>query len=187
MPSTNYKRTVEPVENAVRLDRLKAHLHIDNNLEHDELLGYLRAAVDWVEDYLRRQLITASYQLKLDAFPACGVLELPHPPLRSVTGIQYVDPDGVTQTLSTSVYEVDTHAEPGRVLLKYGESWPSVRPQENAVSVTFTAGYGDDPEDVPEKYRQAIQILAGHYYRNRDEGGDVPPAVLNLLRPTRVY
>ena len=30
------------------------------------------------------------------------------------------------------------------------------------------AGYGDLPSDVPESTRQAIKLLAGHYFENRE-------------------
>ena len=79
-----------------------------------------------------------------------------------MTSIQYVDDAGDTQTLSTSLYQVDTKSQPGRIIPAYGESWPTVRSDTlNAVTVNFVAGYGDDPEDVPAGLRHAVKLICG--------------------------
>lgn len=71
-----------------------------------------------------------------------SVIRLPRPPLQAVTAVTYVDQTGVTQTLSPSVYQVDTQQEPGRLAPAYQQVWPTTRVQMGAVQVTFLAGYG---------------------------------------------
>ena len=94
---------------------------------------------------------------------------MPRPPLQSVTSITYVDDAGDTQTLSSSLYQVDTKSQPGRIIPAYGESWPTVRSNTlNAVTVNFVAGYGDDPEDVPAGLRHAVKFLCGHWFEQRE-------------------
>lgn len=115
--------------------------------------------------------MTATYTLKLDRFPFDDYIDLPKPPLVSVTSVSYVDLTGATQTFSASRYEVDTDGEPGRIYLKYGESWPSTRTQRNAVTIVFVAGYGD-ASDVPENIKHSIKLKAAHWYENRE--GSVP-------------
>lgn len=64
---------------------------------------------------------------------------VPCVPLISVTSITYIDVDGVTQTLSSSLYSITDPAK-GVITLNYGESWPTTRWQPNAVTVRFVAG-----------------------------------------------
>ena len=93
------------------------------------------------------------------------------------------------------VYFVDTKSEPGRIVLNSGNSWPSttLRPA-NGVCITFIAGYGDAATDVPKKIKQAMLLLIGHYYENREavlstgmNAVTVPLAVDSLLWQNRVF
>jgi uncharacterized phiE125 gp8 family phage protein len=71
--------------------------------------------------------------------------------------------------MDTADYFVDDKSEPGRVALAYNKSWPtlSLRPT-NAVVVQFTAGYGDAADDVPQRVKQAMLLLIGHWYEHRE-------------------
>jgi uncharacterized phiE125 gp8 family phage protein len=174
--------TVEPVT----LTQFKQHARIDRDDEDAVINGYLTAARRHVEAILRRQLLSATWRLTLDAFP-CGPIYLPRPPLVSVTSVKYVDSDGVTQTLATGDYQVDTYREPAQVVAAYGTAWPVARYQPNAVEVIYVAGYGTLPTDVPQPIRQAIQLLASHWYENREPvltgtiATPLPMAVASLL------
>ena len=131
----------------------------------------------------------------LDDLPA-GVFRLPKPPLASVTSIKYTDEDAVEATFSSSNYLVDTDTEPGRVLLKNGVSWPAVTLKEaGAVRVRYVAGYGAAGSNVPQAIRQAILLVIGSLYENREDvlvaqGVTVttlPFGVEALLASYRVY
>ena len=79
-----------------------------------------------------------------------------------------IDTDGATQTVSSSVYDVDIDQEPGRLRLAYSESWPSDRRSTpNSVIIRFVAGYGD-ADAVPETIKAAIKLLVGHLYEHRE-------------------
>lgn len=154
--------TVEPVG----LDELKTALRIDGDERTQDLNRLIRAARQYAETYLGRQLCTATWLLKLDAFPANdGAIRPLRPPLVSVTSIGYTDSDGDAQTLDAGNYTVDADTEPGRIVPAYGETWPSTRAVPNAVTVTYVAGYGG-AADVPQTIRQGIIALVGHWNEN---------------------
>jgi hypothetical protein len=46
----------------------------------------------------------------------------------------------------------------------YNSSWPSVTARADAVTIEFTAGYGDAGSDVPEPIRTAIALAVGHIH-----------------------
>lgn len=168
------------------------------------ILALINAAVAYVDGrhgWLGRALVEQTWKLELDDFP-CGdrPVKLPLAPLISVGSITYVDADGVTQTLSTDVYAVDTASEPGLVYLKWGQSWPGVRDQRNAVAVTYTCGYAttsspvvDYGENVPTPIKQALKLIVGELYQRREEavvGTIISRAIMasqHLLMSFRVY
>lgn len=135
------KRTVEPVNYAVSLADVKASVLPAGTTDDDLITGFLEAAIREAEDITGRQLVTATFQMKMDTFPASDKIILYHPPLQSVSSITYVDTAGATQTLSTDVYGIDTTSEPGLIYLKYGQYWPSCRGYHNDVTITYVAGY----------------------------------------------
>ena len=90
-------------------------------------------------------------------------------------------------------YIVDISSEPGRVVLAYGKSWPSTTLQPaNGICIEFDAGYGDAAADVPAAVKQAMLLLIGHLYENREAVTDkstvvLPMAVESLLWKNRVF
>jgi len=160
----------EPTEEPLTLDDLALHLRLDDiQIDEPLLLGFLMAARARVETETRRQLVTATYALRLDAFPGGdGVICLPKPPLQSVTSIAYIDTAGDSQTLDASAYQVDIYATPGRVEPAYSTAWPSTRAIQNAVTITYVAGYGD-PAVVPRGLKAAIQMIVADLYEHREE------------------
>ena len=180
---------VEPVSVA----DVKSHLRIDNT-DDDTLLGtYIAVARRFCERYQNRAYITQTWKLVLDNWPkGHDVIELSYPPLQSVTNIVYYDTDETANTLSTSVYMVDTDSKPGRVTLKYNQTWPYtiLRPY-NGIEITYVAGYGDAASDVPENVVHAMKLLIGHLYENREATGirplsEIPFAVKSLLDLERI-
>lgn len=100
-------------------------------------------------------------------WPDKASIRVPKPPLVSVSSITYVDASGVTQTLATSQYLVDTAQQLGRITPSYGNIWPIIRQQLGAVAVTFVAGYGADgtASTFPAAIKLAMYThIAGAYY-----------------------
>lgn len=119
------------------------------------------------EQELQRALITQTLDMVLDGFPRQSPYEIKLPPLSSVTSIAYVDTDGATQTLSASKYAVDAASKPARIAPAYGESWPSTRTQNNAVTVRFVAGYGAATA-VPACIKQWMLLAINTLYDQRE-------------------
>lgn len=188
------KLVTAPATEPWTVSELKTHLRIDISDDDTLLSGLLTAAREYVEEAARRALITQTWRLNLGTWPEGGEILLPRPPLQSVTSIVYKDSDGNSTTWSTSAYIVDTDSEPGRVVLAYGESWPSVTLlPANPIIITYVAGYGDDATDVPGRLRRCISLLVGHWYENREGtvGGtiirEVPFAIDSLIWLNRAY
>lgn len=179
----------------VSLARAKKHLELSGGADshHDSQVSSLvLAATKVVEDRTGRALVSQTWEMTLDRFPLTGPrrIVLPRPPLSSVSSITYVDSDGASQTLSSSNYRVSTHREPGTVEESYDTTWPTTRDIQEAVKVTFVAGYAN-LESVPEALKQAILLIVGHWFGNRGDEEmsarfSLPPAAVHLIEMYRV-
>jgi len=180
--------TVEPIT----LTEAKLHLKIDSDTTDDALVtALITAARERAEKYTGRAFIEQSWEYKLDAFD--GDIEIPVAPLISITSITYTDTANATQTLSSSVYDLDIYTFPGKVFLKYDQSWPSTLTIPNAVCVTFKSGYGSAAANVPGPIKAAILLIIGHLYANRENvvvgrtPAELPQGAEYLLNPYKTY
>ena len=171
------KRTTPPVAEPVSLTEAKAHLRVLHATEDALVTRLVKAVREHVEDRLGRSLVTQGWTLWLPRFPPAGVIELPRPPLVSVTSIKSIDPDGVEQTLSPDVYGVYPEGMVGWVQRRRGQAWPATAIDPKAVEIAYVAGYGGSEAAVPEAARSAILLLVEHLYHNRGETADGPIAV----------
>ena len=117
--------------------------------------------------------MTQQWELSLDAFPRYRMpMEIPRPPLVSVGSITYTDTIGNGVTLDPLLYRVISdsapNGQPGFVIPVYGTTWPQALDDAGSVQVQFTAGYGNDPGDVPAGIRQWCLINCANLYENRE-------------------
>lgn len=161
--------TVEPIS----LAEAKSHLRVTHSTEDLIIAMYVSAAREDIEKWTARALVTQTWELVLDEFPA-DEIQLPKPPLQSVTSIKYDDGNGIEQTLDVSEYTVDNVSEPGWVV-PTPTGWPSTFEGINSVRIRFVAGYlsGNSPEDlaagVPGPLKAAILLQLGRMYENRED------------------
>lgn len=179
-----------PAAEPVSLDELKSHLRIDFDDDNDLITSLGIGARQWFETALDRQLVTATWQIKLDSFPSWEI-ELPYPPLQSIAAILYKDTALDSQTLSSSAYDVITWQTPGIVQPKDGYSWPATGSSPSAVTIRFVAGYGAATA-VPDLVKAGIKLLAASWYENREAVSEmelrpVPLAVESIVNALRAY
>jgi uncharacterized phiE125 gp8 family phage protein len=200
-----------PAVEPVSLDEAKAHLRVSTSDTDDLISIYIRAAREYCEGpygFLGRALVTQTWRLTLDEFPAgsgfsasswCsqGEIQIPLPPLQSVTSVAYDDANSVEQIVSPALYFVDTVSQPGW-LLPVNASWPTPLNAANSVRITFVAGYPastDSPPDlaanVPFNVKAAMLLMIGNMFENREDAvagiiNALPFGAEALLRPHRI-
>lgn len=184
-----------PAEEPVTLTEAKNHLRVDLTDDDSLISALIVAAREHAEAITRRAFITQTLKLSLDAFPANnGPIYVPMPPLQSVNSLKYFDTDGMEQTLTEGTdFLVDNESEPGRITPAPDTGWPVTQNRPNAVSVEFVAGFGDASK-VPQGIKQAILLMVGHWYENREavtmqgnNAGELPMAVDSLLMMHRIW
>jgi len=178
----------------ITLEEARTQLRQPPTDENALIALLITAARERAESATNRQLLTATWDLKLDAFPSCDVIVMPKPPLLTVTSITYVDSTGTSQTLAASAYTVRVyvgpHAAHGTVELAYGQVWPVTRDQGDAVTIRYTAGYGTKASDVPAGIRQAMLLDIGTMYEHREDivvGSTATALPMGCQRAYRAY
>lgn len=163
-------RQTAPAVEPVTLAEAKTHCRVDTSTDDAYISSLIKAAREWVEQYLDRSLVHTQWAMRVDTFPL--EFELPRPPMATAgtttaVAVTYTLDTGNTTTLSASEYRVDREATPGAIRPVYGGSWPGHRSDENAVTVTWWGGYGASGSDVPQAIRHAMLMLIAFWYDNR--------------------
>lgn len=161
-----FKLITEAVEEPVSVSELKAHLRVTTS-EQDTYLGNLiKSARLWAEDFLRYQIVSATWDKFYDSFPASGLnIWIQKSPVTSITYIKYFDSNGDETTWSSDYWTADFNSMPCRIYPKYGYIYPTPQAIANSVWVRFVAGYAS-ASVVPEIVKQAILMKAGTLYEN---------------------
>lgn len=182
---------------AVSLSDAKTFLRVDGAAEDAMISTLVDAATDMVERATRRTMIHQTYRMRLDTFPD-GPIELPRSPVQSISAggayaysmprVRYFGTGGTEHTLTENQdYLLDLDNNPPSLQLLPQTYWPLTQPgRAKAVEIDWVAGYGTFSTQVPPLLRQAVLMLAAHWYANREAvgqvGSEVPLAVDSILR-----
>jgi uncharacterized phiE125 gp8 family phage protein len=177
----------EPVTSA----EAKLHLRVDGTDDDTLIAVLITAAREAAEHYTGRALAPQTLEAALDCFPDSEgeAIELPMPPVASITHIKYTDTAGVEQTIDTGDYALSLYGDSRRVAPTYGNYWPSTQDIPDAVRVRYVTGY----TTCPKAAKQAILLIVGHLYENRGDDARIqaddiqPPAAKALLNTVKVW
>ena len=157
----NYSIATAPTVEPVTLADVKVYLRTitgDTTEDAAIITPLITAAREYCENITGRALAAQT----IEAFPNRfeSVIELPRPPVASITSVKYTDVYGTETTMDAGDYLVDTKF--GRVAFK---KIPSFTPALlNHIKITYEAGTAN----VPKTIRQAMLLLIGHWYENRE-------------------
>jgi uncharacterized phiE125 gp8 family phage protein len=179
-----------PATTAISLAEAKAFLRVDSDYDDDDayITSLIGVATNVVEQFTRRRLITQTYNIYYDEFPPYMDLQVGN--VASVTHVKYYDTDNTLQTLDTSEYDVDIRVKPGRIYQAEDGNFPNTYERANSVEVEFIVGSA--ASDVEDAIKQAMYIVIGRYYENRQDVvmgtqvNELPLMVEHLLTPYRL-
>jgi len=214
----NYQLITPPAIEPVTLEQAKSQLRVDFSQDDSLITALISAAREYVEQNLNRAIYNQTYVLSLDQFNygdwrstipterrnplrfsslwESMALRLPMPRLVLVTSITYLDTTGTQQTLDPSTYVVDNASQPARIVPALDLTWPTTDYYiPGSVQVTYVAGsYGDGTtvDNCPQTIKQAILLMVGHLYNNREATSEarlsaIPLGVDALLSPYKFY
>lgn len=154
------------------LEEVKDHLSIDRGeTVHDDRLNLLLdAAIDRVQNYTGRKLLTSVWYSYYDNWPVKDHFDLPYAPLQTVasTGVTYNPSTGGTTRFSSTAWQQDTVSIPPRVVLKFDDVWPSEQLDiNNPIRIKATYGYTTSGK-VPAMLKHAMLLMIGDWNEHRE-------------------
>ena len=171
----------------VSLDDAKRHLRMDDLSHEDEtIIAMVMACASHVEKAYGLCLLTQTVKEYWSAFPpsASEPMLLRIQPIQSITSIQYVDTNGVSQTWDTDEWTSGGYNGTTFVIPKPDYTYPTAWATPNAITLTYEAGFGDTTTDVPGAIAQAIKyMVADMFERREDAPQSFTRASENLMRP----
>jgi hypothetical protein len=209
--NSKLSRVLDPTTEPLSLADAKNFLRVLIDDDDTLIQSLITAARYECERIANRAFINTTFNLTLDYFPpyssrystllppaivgpmsdrnywlnvSAVAIQLPMPPLVSLSSITYVDVNGTTQTLNTSPSAGNvliSTGTPGQITPAYGKIFPITQPILSAVNITYVAGYGPDATTVPIPVIAAMRFLVAMYYEKRTESVPTPEVVENLL------
>jgi uncharacterized phiE125 gp8 family phage protein len=184
-------RVVEPSAEPLIPREVYDHLRL---VEDDAEKGYADSlaivAREWVENRNGIAAMTQTWVATYDGWWD-GVVDLPYPPLQSVSSIQYLDTSGSLQTLDPANYVVLAGSPVAQIAWAPSAVRPALSQLPGNVRIRFVAGNASQAS-VPATIKQAILIMIGTWFENRESivigtiSQKVPMSVQSLLDQTRV-
>lgn len=182
------KVIAEPEQEPVTLAEARDWCRIDDTNSDWVLLLLIRAMREHAENLTGRAFCSRTLRLYLSGWPLdCNLgarIELPHPPLRmvgspsvAVESFNYIDTDGVLQTLAPSDYVVHDEYEPGFIVPAWDVYWPTIRSVPDALQITYYVGYASTSA-IPRSVRLWMAARIATLFETREQlvvGGNVQP------------
>lgn len=145
----------------LQIAQAKVHLRVDRDDEDELIQNLIAASRDHAERYCNACFAEQTVTMRCDNFS--DMSRLPLGPLKSVTSITYFDEAGEVQTLAPETYEEHKDGLEPWVGLKADQTWPRTKPETR---ITLVAVFGGD---APATVVQAILLLIGAWYENREQ------------------
>lgn len=160
----------------------------DDGAQDAVLELYLRAAMAAIEARIGAALLTRAFVLTLTRWDTEASQPLPIAPVRSVEAIT-IGAAGETRTeVATEAWSLIRDNRRPRIVGRFGRYLPRI-PRGGEAEIRFVAGHGAAWADVPADLRQAVLLLAAHFYENRSDGAvsgaAIPFGVLVLIEAHR--
>jgi len=171
-------RVTQPIGEPITVDEAKAHLRVDGNFEHDYIEALIVAAREHVETVLGMSLMPCEWLMIVDASDSIVL------PMGRVTAVSFVkDSSGVALTYTLALDQsIKLTGATGLVQIRYAAGCSDL---DTEVAPARAA--------VPALYKQAIKLIVGHLYENREDvvvgsgltASQIPGGVRALLSPHR--
>jgi uncharacterized phiE125 gp8 family phage protein len=178
-----------PAVEPLTLDEAKAYLRVEHDDDDPVITALIAGARIHVETQTRRALITQTWRLIRNNWPADGRLHVLPAPLQAIVAARVYEADGTTVAIDTQAFVFDKAAAPALVAFA---PWSLPIPDRvvGGIEIDVRVGYGDTAAAVPQPLRQAIRILLAHWYENRGlvaaQAAVLPATVGALIAPYKV-
>ncbi|MDR1910312.1 MAG: head-tail connector protein [Holosporales bacterium] len=189
----------QPDTPLISLEEAKAYLRLESNSEDALIIRLIAASTESLEAITGRSFLQKTYQyttpLRLfdgeqeeTPLPTASVVRipLPRPPVQQVTAV-VLKMGHQEHEIPAEHYSVIAHHGPAQLTVTLPPLASCKEPC--MLKVSFTAGFGETPQSVPEALCLATLMLIADAYEKRDgfsAQAGLPQGVLALIQPYRL-
>lgn len=137
---------------------------------------YLRSAMAAIEARLGRVLLARNFLWTVTRWREEASQGFPVGPVRSVDAVTLISAEGEEAVVDATAWSVLRDSQRPRLVGRFGRNLPKI-PSSGHAEIRFSAGFGESWNDVPVDLRQAVLLLAAHFYENRSGTAAVPAAM----------
>lgn len=184
-----------PGSEPVTLSEAKSHLRLEESVDDTFVASCISGARQYLEKFCWRGFIEQTLELTQNGFRGADkqeqlspyvqatpepypvqtqrfqpYIELPfgHLAATPAIAVTYLDENGSSQVLSSSVYVVEGQGNDsmcGRLWLAANQTWPNAFDQFNSVTVSYKVGW--TTSNIPIPIKNAVLLMVSHMYENR--------------------
>ena len=177
-------------DGALPVAEFRNHLQLgtgfaDDGLQDAVLIPQFRAALARIEGETGKAILQRTFRYSVTAWREMAHEYLPLAPVTDIVSFSVTDRSGGVDVIAPGSYRLSEDAH--RPHLKWlGLVLPTI-PVGGTAEIVFEAGYSADWASVPADLKQAVMILATHFYEDRSGrmGDRLPVSVASLLKPYR--
>lgn len=171
-----YLNIITPPEvEPLTLAEAKLSLRVDGSGDDSFIVNLIKAARVMAEEYLKRSLITQSWQLQYDQY-APSVVVLPRGPVQKIDHVKIIARDWSEQIVDSLTYFLNA----GKEQLVFDAA-----PVGHIVQIQYDTGYGDSSA-IPQSIKQGMLAHIVSMYENRMENKGIPEAAMALYDQHRI-
>ncbi len=156
---------------------LKDHLRLgtgfsDGNMQDGLIESYLRAAMAAIEGRTGKALMQRQFKLVLEDWRDGSEQAMPIAPVVAIVSVTLFDVANTATVLGAATYRLVVDSQRPK-LAAVGYLLPMV-PTDGRIEIVFDAGFGATWAGLPPDLQQAVFLLAGQYYEQRNEFATAP-------------
>lgn len=177
---------------ALPVDQFKDHLRLgsgfsDDGIQDGMLEGHLRASMAAIEARTGKILIAREFSWTVTAWRDARRQPLPVSPVSAIAGVSLIDQSGVVTVIDSDRWYLEPDMQRPS-LQPIGARLPNI-PHAGSARIGLLAGFGPEWDDLPADLRQAVLLLAAHFYEYRYDvshaSPPLPASVLSLIERYR--
>ena len=159
-----------PSTSPVTLAEAKSQLRVDFSDDDTLIQRLIDTATSFMDaqGVLGRAMIQQTWAQWLSPNPN-QIVYFAMSPFISLVSIHYYNSANSLTAATDSNFEVLGTKNEKTISPKTDYSWPTTYERSDAIKLTFHAGYGSAITNVPQSVRQAMLLLVGHWYENREQ------------------
>lgn len=159
--------TTAPNATSIDAALVKSNKRILHNSEDSLIDFWIKAADRHIEKETNRSLLTQTLTLRINKI--LPVIQLPRPPLASITSIKYTpeDEDEVTVDVNTDTVQRIVDMLPTIRIPSIETAYGECSETDGTMTIVYVAGWAA-ADDIPFDLRLASLLLASHWLTSRE-------------------